>query len=114
MGDPERGGFHLTEMKRGGEWAKDRWFGKLGTLQYQAPDYTGSLDSAMSLIPEGWGFMVGDYFVDFEERPPMISEVYDLARVRADDCSDDEIMKAWAETKPLALVAAALRARAAL
>ena len=70
----------------------------------------GFESAAMMLVPEGWGKMVGDYWVDFEKKPPFVAECYDLSRVAQDDFADGELIQTWAHTPALALCAAALRA----
>lgn len=69
------------------------------------PDYTGSIDAALTLVPEGWSWGLSHE----SER----SDGRTFASVRRYWSSFDRDHFCWAATPALALCAAALRARAA-
>lgn len=95
----------LTPERRGtidGE-PTGEYFGLNGDmLPERAPRYTASLDAAMTLVPEGLPILIRDGYDDApgDKRP--------YAHVM------NEIGEGYASTKALAIVVAALRARAAL
>lgn len=78
---------------------------------FAAPAYTASLDAAMSLVPEGWGWLVCQPSEKaiasglLKERTPVMGEV---------QYGCDHRYAVAAATPALALVAASLRARAAM
>lgn len=84
----------------------DFWFGPYDALPVRVPDFTGSLDAAMTLVPEGWGFRVES---EGDGSRPCSASIYKPA----DCCNEFVISCDYAITPALALCAAALRARAA-
>lgn len=83
-----------------------------GTDVWREPlQYLTSLDAAMTLVPEGHVFTVADWWCwdDVADgRKPHYADCSDLAGLHAGSGLTHE---AWANSKPLALVSAALRAR---
>lgn len=84
-----------------------------GSITSTWPDYTASLDAAMTLVPEGWCKTVADYFVEGDARGPFYADCGDLPAIKRGD-PDPVIVEAYAATPAIALVAAALKARAHL
>jgi len=84
-----------------------------GNLRMQMPFYVASLDAAMTLVPEGWRWMAGQ-----REQPHARAYVEngELAFVGAGSRRNPQRLwfEVTAATPALALVAAALRAHAAL
>jgi hypothetical protein len=80
------------------------------------PRYTASIDAALTLVPEGWlldqvgeNWRTGAWTARLAERAsPKLIEAFDAGRVIGRESEEGE-----AATPALALVAAALRARAA-
>ncbi|WP_387425124.1 hypothetical protein [Sphingomonas melonis] len=87
---------HCT-MKRGMHEASDRWLAG-GLIHYQAPNFTGSVDAALALVPEG-------LWAEGSLSSPGQLEVHG-------PCTYEPLGKGWAATPALALCAAALKARA--
>lgn len=77
---------------------------------WQADNYSASIDAAATLVPEGYVFTVADWWVDGDERAPQFADCASRRLLQND--WDATVSQAWAQTKPLALTAAALRARA--
>jgi hypothetical protein len=102
--DPSR--FEITawssDIMRGAVWEKL----PEGMHRYtSAPPYTTSLDSALSLVPEGWG-------INISLSPPEHNSEQCASLVRGDPpYFDSEEIEASANTAILALVIAALKAR---
>lgn len=71
-------------------------------------DYSSSLDAALSLVPEGWAWMVRRSAPDDSQHP------YHAAYVRRGLNDEDSTRYGVAATPEQALTAAALRARAAM
>jgi len=76
------------------------------------PRYTASLDAAMTLVPKGHVFTVSDWWMEGDGRAAHFADCGDGGKLR--DADDTEIHQAWAKSNPLALTAAALRARASM
>ena len=70
------------------------------------PAYTGSLDAAMALVPEGWTYQLRDKQVHLEEGEDISLYWYQ------GDCDGRLYATSYAATTELALCAASLRARA--
>jgi hypothetical protein len=82
--------------------AEQCYFAPIGDMRvrYEPPTYTASIDAAMSLVPEGWGYSVLDR-----------RAVLPGCKVNA-QCFTQFTQHGEAATPALALCAAALRARA--
>ncbi|WP_394659943.1 hypothetical protein [uncultured Novosphingobium sp.] len=85
--------------------------GKPGTRarEWLAPKFTASLDAAMTLVPEGWGWTVGDKSPD-----PSLAwcEIDHLPWHEGYGWAVERKLIVQAATPALALICAALRARA--
>lgn len=84
-----------------------------------APFYTASLDAALTLVPEGWGYCVGDVHPPSEAyldpgRPWAEIWLRGSRKLKLDDMTYDGFGRNGlnAATPALAVCAAALRARA--
>ena len=78
------------------------------TAQSKPPAYTASLDAAMSLVPEGWGFRFGELFWVKTDS----GEIKSCAKGGvAEMLATDVLSIGKAATPALALCAAAIRAR---
>lgn len=75
-----------------------------------APNYTASLDAALTLLPTGWGFMLRQH----ETSPGPMRACGSALCPSTSGLGDQPFMDRWSATPALALCAAALRARAAL
>jgi hypothetical protein len=88
--------------------AGDNWIGPLG--QICVSPWTGSIDAALSLVPEGWAWsVVYERERELSGKPPFFADARNGYR-----SSYDQAPMAWAATPALALCAAALKARAAI
>jgi hypothetical protein len=89
----------LTPAMRGMYYGEPtgEYFRDGGETTFRAPAYTASLDAAMSLVPEGWARWIYD-----------ADEWRCICRLEDDN---DREVGANAATWPLAITAAALRAR---
>lgn len=89
-------------------WADNVPYGERDGWRIPLP-FTASLDAAMSLVPEGWGWLVSQPNAKalasglLKERMPVLGEV---------QYGCDHLYAVAAATPALALVSAALRARA--
>lgn len=73
----------------------------------EAPDYTRSVDAALTLVPEGWD---GALYLATDTHKPEVQ--LETPAMRSALSMDDERVEGAAATLPLALCAAALRAKA--
>lgn len=75
---------------------------------FQAPRYTASIDAAMTLVPEGWD---GALYLATGDHKPQVQ--LETPAMRLAFTMEEEMAQGSAATLPLAITAAALRARAA-
>jgi len=101
----------LCEKAEGPSYALEQAIGRAVRCPTVVPPiYTASLDAAMSLVPEGWGWLVSQPNAKaiasglLKERTPVLGEVQYGCDLR---------FAVAAATPALALTAACLRARAA-
>lgn len=84
-------------------------------LKFGLPQYTGSLDAAMTLVPEGWRIYSADFSVRNRSRWMIEGTKTKWATDEGGDpcAGDDWYASGVAATPALALTAAALRSHAA-
>jgi len=80
-----------------------------GTPWYSAPSYTGSVDAALTLVPDGHRWLLDKRPSAYFRRDGYRAEVYREAHYYRSDRSD--VPMHWGPTPALALCLAALRAR---
>lgn len=84
------------------------WHNRLG---YEVPNYTASIDAAMTLVPEGCGWLAG-WGQTLPLEPMGGARITRNARFVGYDANYDVVAEAESATPALALVAASLRAKA--
>jgi hypothetical protein len=97
----ERGAWYVAENYRGGFSHVSGWWRDADDRSHKAPEYTASLDAALTLVPEGWAWELSH-----NSAPGGYAKVYqELGYEQASSA---------AATPALALCAAALRAHHAI